>query len=299
VCHLALGQETQAVAACNVCAALEPSFEGTYYNRGIASLRLGDFERAAADFNRVLAARPNLGEVFVNRALAREGLKKYSEAIADLDRACELHSSQVLVRLLRARIHDRAGNHDAARRDRAEGLRLRPTDEHGWVARGLARAGSDPSGSLADFDQALRLEPRSLPAMQNKAHVLSRLGRNEQAVKVLTDLIELYPHYVNARSGRGVLYARLNNRKAALEDAAEALRLSDRPPTQYQVAGIYAMTSRANAEDRPEAFRLLSLALRAGVGFNYLAIDRELDPIRDDPKFKQVVDAAREHLAKK
>ena len=42
-----------------------------------------------------------------------------------------------------------------------------------------------------------------------------------------------------------------------------------------------------------EAFRLLGLSLKAGFGFNYLAIDRELDPIRDDPRFKQVVDDAR------
>jgi serine/threonine protein kinase/Tfp pilus assembly protein PilF len=299
VCHQALAQEAKAVAAYDVCAALEPSFEGTYYNRGLARLRLEDFAAAVSDFSRAIEARPHLGEGFVNRALAQEGLKSYAEAIADLDRALEVGYSPVMVRLLRSRLHGKAGNHAAARRDQAEGLRLRPSDEHGWVARGRVRAASNLKGALADFDQALRLAPRSLPALQNKAHVLSRLGRNVQAVEVLTDLIELYPTYVDAHSGRGVLHARLNNRPAALKDAAEALRLSDQPPTQYQVAGIYAMTSRTHAEDRHEAFRLLSLSLRAGFGFNYLNIDRELDPIRDDPKFKQVVDAARAHRKRK
>jgi serine/threonine protein kinase len=298
LCHQALGYESLAAADYDVCVALEPSFEGTYYARGLARLRLMDFARAADDFGRVLEARPHLGEVLVTRAQAREGLKKYSLAIADLDRAYELDYSRVLVLLLRARLHARAGNHDAARRDQAAGLRLRPTDEHGWVERGLVRSVSDLAGALTDFDEALRLAPRCLPAMQNKAYVLSRLGKNKQAIKVLTGLLALYPEFVEARSGRGVLHARLNDRKAALDDAAEALRLSDRPPTRYQVAGIYAMTSRTHAEDRPEAFRLLSLALRSGFGFNLLEIDRELDPIRKDPRFKQVVEDARAHRAR-
>jgi tetratricopeptide (TPR) repeat protein len=236
--------------------------------------------------------------VYVNRALAREGLKRYAEAIADLDRALELRYSPVMVLLLRSRLHHQAGNPAAARRDRAEGLRLRPEDEHGWVARGSVRMFAEPAEALVDFDEALRHNPRSLPALQNKANALSQLVRNREAIEVLTTLIEFYPTFVDARSGRGVLHARLNNRKAALEDAVESLRLSNKPPTQYQVAGIYAMTSRTHAEDRDEAFRLLALALRAGFGFDYLAEDRELDPIRKDPKFKQVIESARAHLAR-
>jgi eukaryotic-like serine/threonine-protein kinase len=298
VCRLALAHGAAAEAAFDVCAALEPDFEGTYYNRGLARLRQKEFARAALDFDRVVEARPRLSVAFVNRALAREGWNRYKEAVADLDRALELGHPPVLPLLMRARLQRALGNQGAARRDLAEGLRLTPTDEHAWVARGQARAATDLAGALEDFDQALKLEPRSLPAMQNKAHVLSRLGQNEKAVEVLTALLELYPYFVDALSGRGVLHARLNNRKAAIDDALEALKLSDRPATRYQAAGIYATTSRTHAEDRHEALRLLSLSLRAGFGFNYLEIDRELDPIRADPKFKQVIEEARAYRAK-
>ena len=46
-------------------------------------------------------------------------------------------------------------------------------------------------------------------------------------------------------------------------------------------------------DDRHEAFRLLSSALRKGYGFELLAQDRDLDPIRDDPEFHRLVEAAR------
>src|SRR5207253_7303305 len=87
--------------------------------------------------------------------------------------------------------------------------------------------------------------------------------------------------------------ARLRDRQAAHKDADEALARDFGPATQYQVAGIFALTSQQEAEDRSEALRYLSSALRKGVGFDYLEQDRDLDPIRERPEFRQLVSAAR------
>ena len=58
----------------------------------------------------------------------------------------------------------------------------------------MARLGSDPAAALEDFDQALALQPPSLSALQNKAHVLAEhLGRNRDALAVLDRLVERCP----------------------------------------------------------------------------------------------------------
>src|SRR5207245_10087530 len=126
----------------------------------------------------------------------------------------------------------------------AQGLTGEPTDEHGWVARGLARLSTDLPGALADFDKALEFNPRSLAAMQNKAHVLGRSDRPEEAVRVLDRAVELYPDFVPSRSGRRVYHGRLGHRAEALADAKESLLLDTSAPNLYPVAGIYALTSR-------------------------------------------------------
>src|SRR5207302_7378482 len=130
------------------------------------------------------------------------------------------------------RLREMAGDKERARRDFAQGLRQAPVDEKSWLARGVAKLSSDLPGALADFEKAAELNPRSLAALQNQAHVLSKLGRNEQAVRVLDRVIELYPDYVPARAGRGVLRARLQQRKAAHEDADDALARDFGPATQ-------------------------------------------------------------------
>ena len=63
--------------------------------------------------------------------------------------------------------------------------------------------------------------------------------------------------------------------------------------TLYQLAGIYALTSQKNPDDRRQAFRLLSVSLQRGVGFDLLETDRDLDPIRACPEFQTLVEAAR------
>ncbi len=113
-----------------------------------------------------------------------------------------------------------------------------------------------------------------------------------EAIAQLDQVIGLYPDYVPAWSGRGILQARLGHRQAALRDAEEALRRDASPPILYQVAGIYALTSKDQPEDRLQAFRLLSIALRAGFGWDLMELDPDLDPIREDPRFDEIISAA-------
>jgi len=293
LCYDALAQDQEARACYTTSIALWPESPWAYFNRGLVYLRQNDFQSAAADFNRVVGLRPEFAEVYMNRALAWQGLKDFRAAIDDLTRAQELGAPYTRIYFMRARARELAGDKAGAQQDFAAGLRLQPSDEKSWLARGIARLSSDLPGALADFENAARLNPRSLAALQNQAHVLSRLGRNEQALRVLDRVIELYPDYVPARAGRGVLRARLQQRKAAHEDADEALARDFGPATQYQVAGIFALTSRQVPADRSEALRYLSSALRKGFGFELQEQDKDLDPIRDRPEFRQLVSAAR------
>jgi tetratricopeptide (TPR) repeat protein len=293
-CHAGLGQSADAVACYSAAIALWPEFPWTHFNRGLVfQQQQHNYQRAAADFGEAARLRPELVEPLLHRALARQGLKDYAGAAEDLTRALGLDRACTKAYFMRARVHDLAGDAAAAKRDRDEGMRHTPTDEPGWVARGLARLGTDLPGALSDFEKALELNPSSLSALQDRAHALGRLGRNADAARTLDRALDLYPDFVLARAGRGVYRARLGDRPGALEDAREALLRDVSPSNVYQVAGIYALTSQKSPDDRREAFRLLSQALRQGFGFEFLEIDPELSPIRQEPEFRRLVEAAR------
>jgi tetratricopeptide (TPR) repeat protein len=294
LCYEGLAQDAEAAACFSTCIALAPEFTPLYYKRGLAHLRRNDHEQARADFDRILRDQPEMTEALINRALALIGLREYRLALTDLTRALEQGTPPTRVYFLRAWVRELLGDRDGAQRDRVEGLARRPTDEASWVVRGSARMADDPAGALADFDEALALNPRSLTALQNRAHVLAeRLGQTDAALKTLDRLLEFYPDFVPALAGRGILRARQGRREEALRDAQACLARDSRPEILYQVAGIYALTSRLEPDDRWEALEHLGLALRKGYGLDLIDRDRDLDPIRPLPEFRRLIEKAR------
>ncbi len=297
LCNDQLGRHAEAAACYSTCLALAPGLARLHHRRGLALLHLKKYPEAEKDFDEVLRREtaPGRQEAYVNRALARMGGGEHRAAVDDLTRALESGAAPTRIYFIRARARRELGDEGGARRDWEEGLRRRPEDEQSWLARGAARAARGPEGALRDFEAALALNPRSATALQNVAHVLAeRLGRTAEAVRALDRLLRLYPDHAAGRAGRGVLLARLGKRPDALADAEDCLRRDDRPETHYQVAGIYALTSRQDARDRRPALRHLARALRSGYGLDLLGADRDLDPIRDDPEFLRLVAAMRD-----
>jgi serine/threonine protein kinase/Flp pilus assembly protein TadD len=290
MCYEDLGNYQEARAAYSTGIALVPSLSWLYFKRGQALLNMKDCAEARADIDRFLEDRPDVPEGYINRALALQGLHQDAQAVDDLTEAIRLGTTQTRVYFIRSLLRTRLGDKEGARQDRQKGLELQPADELSWVVRGLAKTQSNPKASLSDLDQALHINPYSLDGLQNKASVLSeQLGRTEEAIKVLNTAIELYPDFIPARAGRGVLLARLGKRKEAHRDAEECLIRDVQPATLYQVAGIYALTYKQHPEDLPQALLFLSCALAKGYGQNLLAIDPDLDPIRKHPDFIRLV----------
>lgn len=293
-CYDLFGDNRAAVASYRTCIALQPELYGPWFNRGLAQLRLKEHRRAVADFNRAEKLRADQPELYFNRALAHLALAQREQALRDLNVAETLGCALTRIYFVRSRVHEQLGDRESAKRDREEGLRREPTDDLSWSARGFARLSSDPQGALHDFNMALKLNPRSLPALENKAHVLAELlHRTEDAVAALDQAVQQYPDHVAARASRGVLQARLGKRAAAHQDAEEALLRDAEPPTQYQVAGIYALTSRQQPDDARRALALLGSALRSGYGVDFLDTDADLDPVRDTPEFRRLAQGAK------
>jgi serine/threonine protein kinase/predicted Zn-dependent protease len=298
LCHYSLLQDSDAVACFNSCVALRPDFAWSWFNRGLALRRQRQFAAAKDDFDKFVVLRPDDPRGYINRASAAAGLKQLPAAAEDLTRALEIARRQngplTSIYFLRADVRTKAGDRTGAEADRLEGLRRQPTDDAGFVDRGLARVEDDPKGALADFDEALRLNPASFDGLQNEAAILSdKFGRDAESLSVMDRAVQLYPYSVLARGGRGVLLARRGDRDRAVADAESALMIDPSPATLYQVACIYALTSKRESGDRIQALHLLSAALQNGYGLEFVSDDKDLDPLRGESQFRQIVDGAR------
>ena len=294
VCHYHLDHHADAMACFTTCTALRPDFAEAWLYRGLAQFKRVHHDQAQADLDRAAKLRPDWYEPPLNRAMVYRVLGDHRKADNDLTRALDLGGPATRIHFLRSIERRAAGDARGAEADLAEGLRREPDDSLGWIYRGNAQLSTNPEKALGDFASALKLDPRSLDAMQWSAYILSGLpGREEEEIRLLDRAVELHPEAVPLRSSRGVKLAILGRRDEAHRDARESLWRDTTPAILYQVAGIYAATSKTHPEDRLEAYRLLSVALRAGYGFDLIEIDHELDAIRAQPEFTALIDSAR------
>jgi tetratricopeptide (TPR) repeat protein len=288
--HLALEQYDLALMCYSACISLRPDDAPAWTNRGLAFSGLRLRSRAFNDFQRALELDPKRTDASLYRAEARLAEGDLAGAEEDYTRAIDTGTAPARAYFLRANVRHHRGNTQGEKADRDAGFRVRPTDELSWLAWAENRMAQDAQAALGDVEEALKLNPMSIPGLQLKAHLLAeRLKRPDESLAVLNRLVELHPDHVPGVAGRGVVLARAGKRDDALRDAKTALRLDTRPPNLYQVGCIYALTSRTNPEDRREALHLLWEGLRTGFGLDIVHTDIDLDALRDDPEFRDMV----------
>ena len=153
----------------------------------------------------------------------------------------------------------------------------------------------NPEMALEDFREAERLNPRSLPALQNQAYLLTeKLGRANEAIAVLSRVLAQRPNYTPSLVDRGLQHARQGHADQALVDVRKAVELDGRPIILYMAAAALARLSSIEPSHGKEAITLLVTALRAGqYGPAEIEADRDFDGIREWPEFRAVIEAAR------
>ena len=295
-CRQQLGQYTRALERYDTAHALMPRDPRPVFNRGVVYGLQKKHPLAEAEFTLAIGIDPNHGESYRNRGVARFIQKKYESAEADLSAALERNVSPLQVYPLRAQIRTIRDNHREAEQDRLAAKAYEPKTEGDFLTRGRSRLPDDPAGALADFETAARLNPSSLAALQNQAHVWAEYKQDaKRALELITRAADLYPEYAPARAGRAVLLARRGQRDDSHKEAERALTLSADPLITYQLAGVFAQTSVAKPADADRAFALLRQAIRDGFADpRTLGADPDLAPIRTRPEFTALTNALKD-----
>ena len=298
--YVALHQFDLAAGCFTACVALSPDSAPALLNRGLALVEGGRPDEGKPYLDRALVLDPMLAEAYRVRARFHERRGEFDAAVAEITKAIENGNAPVRYYFIRSRLRQRLNDEAGARADRDAGLRREPADELSWLARSEARQEKEPEGALADAERALAENPYSMAALEQVSMLQSeKLHRPADALATLDRAVERHPDQAPFYAGRGVRLERAGQRDRAVRDAGDALRWSTSGPTQYQVGCIYALTSKANPDDRREAIRLVYAGLRAGAGWEDVDSDPDLDPIRGDEEFRKMLHDARQRAPKR
>lgn len=96
-----------------------------------------------------------------------------------------------------------------------------------YCNRGLIRLGlGDYQSALADFNEALLLDPNHADAYNKRGNALANLGDLRQALGDFDSAVRLAPNSTEAYYNRGVARTEVGNLQGAIADYTRAIRLN-------------------------------------------------------------------------
>jgi len=223
---LALGRSAEALQRCDQALARLPDHPAIHYNRANALRALGRLDQALTSYQAALARNPDYAEAHDNRGvtlalLARwpEALVAHEQALARRPEFAEAHYNKGIALAALGRYEEAAAAQEAA-------LRLRPALAEAWYNLGVARSRLRRFDAALDaLNQSLALRPQFAEAHNGRALVLFDLERFADADAALNQALALRPDYGAAMQLRGLVQLRLGKADEACRLLLSAMHL--------------------------------------------------------------------------
>jgi len=249
------GEFTAAVADLDAAAAIEPLHPIVLRARGLMAEKKGDSKAAIEAFTAALSIEPNQSFALGHRAIAYRWAGNDDAALQDSEAALKLYPQWVDLYVLRANIFRARGEADEALKQAAALESGDFADSYAFVAaaniysafkksedamrmfdraiaispesyiylnRGLRRPKADVAGRRADFDAALKLDPKYAEALTAKAMLEVENGNFTGAIDIYSASLRDAPDDLDTLVNRGIAYVRSGDLVRAEKDFAQA-----------------------------------------------------------------------------
>jgi tetratricopeptide (TPR) repeat protein len=262
-----LGENLRALSDFDKVIALEPQNPLAYVERGQAMHALGDNAGAFAAVNVALKLAPKFPPAL--DALKTIGTpKNAAQILAALGRP--VSAGECMMPVADVRLDPKSVERVLAA---CTGLINSPggsAEDRGlaFMQRGsMYRRLEKYDQALADFDQALRYDPKSAGAYTGRGNALRHLGRFDEAIAAHSEAIRLEPNNAMAYSNRGNAFDDKKDYVHAIADFDAAIKLDPR----YATAFYNRANAKLNAGDKPGAIADYREAVALRPGFKEAA----------------------------
>lgn len=224
--------------------------------RGTAYYLQKDYPHALADFDRAVALDARYAFAFASRGNTYLAMREFDRAIADYDTAIGLNPNLVRAYHARGNAYSAKGQYDKAILDFDQVIRLDP-NAGAYVGRCLARAVLGLlQEALADCNDAIALKADDPGALGTRGFVYLKLGRLDDSIADFDAALRIDPRRALSLYGRGVAKQRKGDASEANADIAAATALKSDIAEQFarygeEPAAALSVSAPANVTVSP------------------------------------------------
>ncbi len=160
---------------------------------------------------------------------------------------------------------------------------------------GFAVSARLPAAARSAFDDVLKENGNEPNALYGRAMLAAAAGRRAEAVEFFDRLLAASPDFPGARRCRAVMLARAGHLERAAREINVCLEKSPQDgATLYSAACVVALAAKRRADARltDQALDLLGKATANGADLAAAAKDDDLAALREDGRFKKLLESA-------
>ena len=235
------GNLDAAIASYDEAIKLDPKLDNAYSNRGEARLHKGDIDGALADGDQAIALNPNSSSHYNNRGHTRETKGDIDGALVDYNKAIALDPNNA--EAYNNRGPDQVPSERYGRRNcrlRQSHLRRSETQPRSRLLQSRPRrrtTRTTSNGAIADYNQALALDPKDSQAYNNRGLEKYRKNDLDAALADYDQAIKFDPSDPVSYDNRGTDKEDKNDLEGAIADFAQAIQLNPKSPKYYNSRG--------------------------------------------------------------
>ena len=184
VVHQQLGDQESAIADFDMALPMVLEKHVTFAARGSSYLLSGRMAPAIADLSEAITLAPDVWKYWYLRGIGQEAVGNPLEALKDYDSAARLEPTNAEIMTHRAAVRSGLGDLEGAVADHGIAVGLDPENITALNGRAwnLFLLDRNLEDALADVEQADVLNPDSFKIADTMGHLLSGLGRGEEAM---------------------------------------------------------------------------------------------------------------------
>ena len=258
------GAKDKAISELKESVRLDPSAGASYSLLGLAQRNQADLAGARLSLERAIALSPTVAANFIDLGLVFLRENQLDHALAQFQAG------------LNAASLEPEPDWDDAIAGLREVLRKTPrADVHNVLGLLLGRKGASSEEVLAEFREALRLQPKNAEAHNNIGLVLAQTGEDEKAVAEFRDAIAIRSGYADAHANLGAALM-LSDVEQAIGELEKAISLDPTLVTaQFNLAEAYGNSPTHGTAKQIEQLRKI-IAMIPDFARAHLALGKAL-----------------------
>ncbi len=233
----------------------DPKDIEAYYDVGLLFMESGNFKGAVTTFDMYIGApvenRQNLADAYNNRAVSLRKLGRNQDAIRGFQKAIELKSDDPKFVTNLGNAYRDAKEFDLAIKQYDKAIRVDPRFVPAYLSRGLLYSMTGKNDeAIADLDAVIKIDSNEPEAYYNRGTIRFQQKEFRKALPDFDKYIELRPANSRAlRDGyinRSICRYYTGATSGAIEDATKAIELDPTNARSYQLRSMLYREQKSN-----------------------------------------------------